>query len=81
MGRRTIGSLSLYRKQHSMWMDGDLYRSKQPRPRQYPERDLTHLISSLDDVSLSSSSLNTQSIDEVLPFRGCFGQSAFQKLQ
>ncbi|XP_060777521.1 cell division cycle 14Aa isoform X1 [Neoarius graeffei] len=52
----------LEEKQHSMWMDGDLYRSK--RPRQFPERDLSHLISSLDDVSLSSTSLNAQSIDE-----------------
>ncbi|XP_058249918.1 cell division cycle 14Aa isoform X1 [Hemibagrus wyckioides] len=53
----------LEEKQHSMWMDGDLYRSKQPRPRPYPERDLAHLISGLDDVSLSSS-LNTLSMDE-----------------
>ncbi|XP_046707127.1 cell division cycle 14Aa isoform X2 [Silurus meridionalis] len=54
----------LEEKQHSMWMDGDLYRSKLPRPRQYPERDLVHLISSIDDLSLSSTSLNTQSVNE-----------------
>lgn len=63
--------LSLYRKQHGMWMDGDLYRSKQPRLRYYPERDLAHFISSLDDVSLCSTSLNALSMDEVLRFRRC----------
>lgn len=51
-----------------MWMDGDVYRSKQPRPRLYPERDLAYLISSLDDVSLSSS-VNAKGMDEVLRFR------------
>ncbi|XP_053484344.1 cell division cycle 14Aa isoform X4 [Ictalurus furcatus] len=54
----------LEEKQHGMWMDGDLYRSKQPRLRYYPERDLAHLISSLDDVSLCSTSLNAPSMDE-----------------
>ncbi|TSS97521.1 Dual specificity protein phosphatase CDC14AB [Bagarius yarrelli] len=44
----------LEEKQHSMWMDGDLYRSKQPRPL-YPERDLAHLISSMDDLSFTGS--------------------------
>ncbi|KAM9500924.1 cell division cycle 14Aa isoform 1-T1 [Clarias gariepinus] len=54
----------LEEKQQSMWTDGDLYRSKQPRPWQHCERDLARLISSLDDVSLSSTSLNALSSDE-----------------
>ncbi|XP_066536988.1 cell division cycle 14Aa isoform X2 [Hoplias malabaricus] len=49
----------LEEKQHSMWVEGDLYRSKlklqQQRQRRQQERDISHLISSLDDISVNSS--------------------------
>ncbi|XP_062848999.1 cell division cycle 14Aa isoform X2 [Trichomycterus rosablanca] len=55
----------LEQKQHSMWVDGDLHRSKQQRQQQqHQSRDLLHLISGMDHVSISSTSLNAQNVDE-----------------
>uniref|UniRef100_W5LJ29 Cell division cycle 14A n=1 Tax=Astyanax mexicanus TaxID=7994 RepID=W5LJ29_ASTMX len=49
----------LEEKQHSMWVEGDLFRTKQrlqwQRQRRQQERDMSHLISSMDDVSITSS--------------------------
>ncbi|XP_017538560.1 cell division cycle 14Aa isoform X1 [Pygocentrus nattereri] len=58
----------LEEKQHSMWVEGDVYHSKQKlqqqRQRRQQERDMAHLISSLDDISITSTSINSSSINE-----------------
>ncbi|XP_051557517.1 cell division cycle 14Aa isoform X1 [Myxocyprinus asiaticus] len=58
----------LEQKQHSIWVQGDLHRSKlkqqQLRESRQQERDISHLISNMDDISIDSSILKTQSVDE-----------------
>ncbi|XP_057189991.1 cell division cycle 14Aa [Triplophysa rosa] len=58
----------LEQKQHSMWVQGDLYRSQQKqqqlRQSRQQERNMSCLISSMDDISIDSASLKTQSVDE-----------------
>uniref|UniRef100_A0A4W4GL08 Cell division cycle 14A n=1 Tax=Electrophorus electricus TaxID=8005 RepID=A0A4W4GL08_ELEEL len=49
----------LEEKQNSMWVEGDLHRSKQQ------ERGLAHLLSAMDDISITSTTQNSQSTDEV----------------
>lgn len=52
-----------------MWVQGDLYRSqqKQQQLRQswQQERNMSRLISSMDDISIDSASLKPHSVDEV----------------
>ncbi|XP_042561882.1 cell division cycle 14Aa isoform X2 [Clupea harengus] len=58
----------LEEKQHSMWVQGDMYRSKQRQQQQrqnrQQERDMVHLISSMDDVSINTNVFKSQSMDE-----------------
>ncbi|XP_076152055.1 cell division cycle 14Aa isoform X2 [Alosa pseudoharengus] len=55
-------------KQHSLWVQGDMYRSKQRqqqlRQRQQQDRDIARLISSMDDVSINTSVFKSQSMEE-----------------
>lgn len=59
----------LEEKQHSMWVQGDMFRSKQRqqqlrRQNRQQECDVAHLISSMDDVSINSNVFQSQSMDE-----------------
>ncbi|XP_063076286.1 cell division cycle 14Aa [Engraulis encrasicolus] len=58
----------LEEKQHSMWVQGDMYRSKQRQQQQrqnrQQEQDMNHLISSMDDVSINNTVFKSQSMDE-----------------
>lgn len=62
-------SLCICSKQHSLWVQGDMYRSKQRqqqlRQNRQQERDMARLISSMDDVSINTSVFKSQSMDEV----------------
>lgn len=55
-------SLYLYRKQASLWAHGDIHRSKQ---RQYEDRSVPHLISSIDNLSISTSIFKSHSLDRM----------------
>uniref|UniRef100_A0A9J7XY80 protein-tyrosine-phosphatase n=1 Tax=Cyprinus carpio carpio TaxID=630221 RepID=A0A9J7XY80_CYPCA len=59
----------LLRKEHSMWVQGDLHRSKQKqqqlRQSRQQERNMAHLISSVDDMTIDSTILKPPSLDEV----------------
>ncbi|XP_067310356.1 cell division cycle 14Aa isoform X1 [Pseudorasbora parva] len=58
----------LEQKQHSMWVQGDLHRSKQKqqqlRQSRQQERNMSHLISSVDNMSIDSTILKPASVDE-----------------
>ncbi|KTF91312.1 hypothetical protein cypCar_00037800 [Cyprinus carpio] len=58
----------LEQKQHSMWVQGDLHRSKQKqqqlRQSRQQERNMARLISSVDDMSIDSTILKPPSVDE-----------------
>lgn len=61
--------LSLYsvmcRKQTNLWIQGDVLRSKQQKSMVYEESSVPRLISSLDDLNISSSFLRSGSMEEV----------------
>lgn len=56
-----------------MWVQGDLYRSQQKqqqlRQSRQQERNMSRLISSMDDISIDSASLKPQSVNEVRHLR------------
>ncbi|XDV26886.1 hypothetical protein PO909_030511 [Leuciscus waleckii] len=58
----------LEQKQHSMWVQGDLHRSMQKqqqlRQSRQQERNMSHLISSVDNMSIDSTILKPASVDE-----------------
>ncbi|XP_059358352.1 cell division cycle 14Aa isoform X1 [Carassius carassius] len=58
----------LEQKQHSMWIQGDLHRSMQKqqqlRQSRQQERNMAHLISSVNDMSINSTILKPPSVDE-----------------
>ncbi|KAL2097975.1 hypothetical protein ACEWY4_007182 [Coilia grayii] len=59
----------LEEKQHSMWVQGDMYRSKQRQQQQQrqnrqQEQDIHHIISSMDDVSINTNVFKSHSMDE-----------------
>ncbi|XP_050988259.1 cell division cycle 14Aa isoform X1 [Labeo rohita] len=58
----------LEQKQHSMWVQGDLHRSKQKqqqlRQSRQQERNMARLISSVDNMSIDSTILKPPSVDE-----------------
>ncbi|XP_065125205.1 cell division cycle 14Aa [Paramisgurnus dabryanus] len=58
----------LEQKQHSMWVQGDLYRSMQKqqqlRQSRQQDRDMSHLISSMDDISIDSTRIQSQIVNE-----------------
>lgn len=56
--------LLLCRKQTNMWAQGDVLRSKQQKSRVY-EENVPCLISSMDDLTISSSFLRSSSMEEV----------------
>uniref|UniRef100_A0A8C2PYZ5 Uncharacterized protein n=1 Tax=Cyprinus carpio TaxID=7962 RepID=A0A8C2PYZ5_CYPCA len=65
----------LEQKQHSMWVQGDLHRSKQKqqqlRQSRQQERNMACLISSVDDMSIDSTILKPPSVDEdMIPTQG-----------
>lgn len=55
----------LCRKQTNLWAQGDTLRSKQQKSRVYEESSVPRLISSIDDLTISSSFLRSGSMDEV----------------
>ncbi|KAG1945793.1 dual specificity protein phosphatase CDC14A [Pimephales promelas] len=52
----------LEEKQASLWAHGDIHRSKQ---RQYEDRSVPHLISSIDNLSISTSIFKSHSLDRM----------------
>ncbi|XP_016295889.1 dual specificity protein phosphatase CDC14A-like isoform X1 [Sinocyclocheilus anshuiensis] len=52
----------LEEKQTSLWAHGDIHRSKQ---RQYEDRSVPHLISSMDNLSISTSIFKSHSLDRM----------------
>ncbi|XP_057181315.1 dual specificity protein phosphatase CDC14AB isoform X3 [Triplophysa rosa] len=52
----------LEEKQASLWAHGDIHRSKQ---RQYEERSVPHLISSIDNLSINTSIFKSYSLDRM----------------
>ncbi|XP_067271897.1 dual specificity protein phosphatase CDC14AB isoform X2 [Pseudorasbora parva] len=52
----------LEEKQASLWAQGDILRSKQ---RQYEDRSVPHLISSIDNLSISTSIFKSHSLDRM----------------
>lgn len=58
----------LCRKQASLWAHGDIHRSKQ---RQYEERSVPHLISSMDNLSINTSIFKSYSLDRMEEVRCC----------
>lgn len=57
--------LLLCRKQMNLWAQGDTLRSKQQKLQVYEESNVPHLISSMDDLTISSSLLKSGSMEEV----------------
>ncbi|XP_072516123.1 dual specificity protein phosphatase CDC14AB isoform X2 [Salminus brasiliensis] len=57
----------LEEKQVSLWAQGEVCRSQQQKQRVYEERSvgIPHLISSMDDLTISTSILKTSSLDRV----------------
>ncbi|XP_036442105.1 dual specificity protein phosphatase CDC14AB isoform X4 [Colossoma macropomum] len=57
----------LEEKQASLWAQGEVYRSQQQKVRIYEERSVgvPHLISSMDDMTISTSILKASSLDRV----------------
>ncbi len=55
-------TMYLYRKQASLWAQGDIHRSKQ---RQYEDRSVPHLISSMDNLSINTSIFKSHSLDRM----------------
>uniref|UniRef100_A0A8C2ASB4 Cell division cycle 14Ab n=1 Tax=Cyprinus carpio TaxID=7962 RepID=A0A8C2ASB4_CYPCA len=51
----------LEEKQASLWANGDIHRSKQ---RQYEDRSVPHLISSMDNLSINTSIFKSHSLDQ-----------------
>ncbi|XP_062868574.1 dual specificity protein phosphatase CDC14AB isoform X2 [Trichomycterus rosablanca] len=54
----------LEEKQASLWAQGDVYRSKQMKSRLYQDSGVPRLISSMDDMTISSSFLKSTSLEE-----------------
>ncbi|XP_052445147.1 dual specificity protein phosphatase CDC14AB isoform X4 [Carassius gibelio] len=52
----------LEEKQASLWAHGDIHRSKQ---RQYEDRSVPHLISSMDNLSINTSIFKSHSLDRM----------------
>uniref|UniRef100_A0A8C2ASC7 Cell division cycle 14Ab n=1 Tax=Cyprinus carpio TaxID=7962 RepID=A0A8C2ASC7_CYPCA len=52
----------LEEKQASLWANGDIHRSKQ---RQYEDRSVPHLISSMDNLSINTSIFKSHSLDRM----------------
>ncbi|XP_016137777.1 dual specificity protein phosphatase CDC14A-like [Sinocyclocheilus grahami] len=52
----------LEEKQASLWTHGDIHRSKQ---RQYEDRSVPHLISSMDNLSINTSIFKSHSLDRM----------------
>uniref|UniRef100_A0A8C1LK45 Vascular cell adhesion molecule 1b n=1 Tax=Cyprinus carpio TaxID=7962 RepID=A0A8C1LK45_CYPCA len=52
----------LEEKQASLWVHGDILRSKQ---RQYEDRSVPHLISSMDNLSINTSIFKSHSLDRM----------------
>ncbi|XP_051978042.1 dual specificity protein phosphatase CDC14AB isoform X1 [Xyrauchen texanus] len=52
----------LEEKQASLWVHGDVHRAKQ---RQYEDRCVPHLISSMDNLSINTTFLKSQSMDHM----------------
>ncbi|XP_028833344.1 cell division cycle 14Aa isoform X1 [Denticeps clupeoides] len=59
----------LEEKQHSLWVQGDMFRSKQRlqhqhRQRSQPDMAVSHLISSMDNMSINTTISKSNSMDE-----------------